>query len=265
MRRLFSVFVFIISLVLSGCSENIIISDPGEPTTMEFEIKGNYAELDISNSFDVYVDKDAIGVTITAGENVMPYVIVEENNGELKICLKPFTILRSGDLKAVVPYSKKLKDVSLSGASSFHCEIPLVDESISVEASGASKFLANVDARFAELELSGASSFKGNVLASELELSLSGASKADIIGVAEILELELSGASKIFDNVLAGRYCLACRRCKGSISGASSAYIHCDEAIDVSVSGASKLYYTGDASTSGSSTSGSSIITHEVF
>ena len=265
MRRLFSIVVAIISLVLSGCDENIIITDPGAPTTSEFEIGGNYTALDISNSFDVYVDKAAAGITITAGENVMPYVIVEENNGKLKICLKPFTTIRSGELKAVVPYSKKLKDVSLSGASSFHCEIPLVDESISVEASGASKFLADVDARFAELELSGASSFKGNVLASELEMSLSGASKADIIGVTEILDLELSGASKIFDNVLAGRYCLACRHCKGSISGASSAYIHCEEAINVSVSGASKLYYTGDASTADSSTSSASSITHEVF
>ena len=263
MKKLFTILAASAALVLSGCNEIIKITDPGDPVTKVVETVGNYTALDISNAFDVYVDKNATAVTVTAGENVMPFVIVEEVDGTLKIYIKRFTTIRSGSLKAIVPYSTALKDVILSGASSFHSDYPLVDEKVSVSASGASSFMASVEALFAEIDCSGASSFKGNVMTSQLDLNLSGASSADIVGVTEILRLELSGASKNIQNILAGCYCLACRRCEGSISGASRAYIHCDKAVEVSVSGASSLHYTGDASTSGSSTSGASNIVHD--
>ena len=61
------------------------------------------------------------------------------------------------------------------------------------------------------------------------------------------------------------RYALVTGNCEGSLSGSSDAYIHCDGFISVDLSGASTLYYTGSARTSGSSTSGSSNIVHNVL
>ncbi len=263
MKKHITLLSVLISFALCGCTALVV--DPGAPIDKVFQIDGNYNALYVANAFDVYVDKDATDVTVTVGENVMPHVIVEEVDGTLKIHIKSFTTLHSGPLKAIVPYSKALKNVRLSGASSFNSDFSLVDEKVNVSASGASSFRADVDSRSVVLDCSGASLFKGNVRASELTLDLSSAASVDIVGVTEILKFDMSGASKIMYSTKAGRYSLACKRCDGSISGASRAYIHCDEAIEVSVSGASDLHYTGDPDTSGISTSGASKIYHDVL
>ena len=96
-----------------------------------------------------------------------------------------------------------------------------------------------------------------------LKLDLSGDSDAEIEGEVGKLVLDLSGASDIESSVVNRRYGLVCNSCEGSLSGASDAYLHCDGIISVSLSGASDLHYTGDATTSDCSTSGGSSIQHD--
>ena len=129
--------------------------------------------------------------------------------------------------------------------------------------SGASDFYCDLKADKINMELSGASEIEGDVAANSLNLVLSGASDATLTGKATTLNVELSGASNIVEKMIANKYAFACDRCEGTISGASNAYIHCDGTIKVDLSGASNLYYTGNAFTGDCSTSGGSHITHK--
>ena len=113
--------------------------------------------------------------------------------------------------------------------------------------------------------MSGASNIKGNVDADDLDLELSGASDALIEGLVGTLKINLSGASDIKKTINGHRYGFACDHCEGSMAGASNAYIHCDGTIRVSLSGDSDLHYTGNAATTGSTTSGGSEIYHDVL
>ena len=263
MNKHFAILAVLISSVLCGCNVDVVV-DPGTPIDKEFLIAGGYDALDVSNSFDVFVDANATAVTVTAGENIMSRVIVEQVGGELKIYCKPQVVsVNGGFLKAVIPYSSALKNVTISGASGVDTPLPIEGDNVNIKVSGASRIIGNISAHKTQIELSGASRITGYVAADDMKLELSGASVADIKALADNLDLSLSGASYNNDNVVLQHYGVQCTRCKGSISGASRAYIHCLEDIDVSLSGASTLHYTGDATTSGCSTSGASNIVHD--
>ena len=276
-------YLFILStLVLFACGGCQKFA--GDPVTQDFNIEGSYTELQVEDGFDVTVSDVATAITITVGENVMPNVVVEKVGDKLKIHLKPMASSYGSEMKVILPYNADLTSVDLSGASEFHSEHGLVGEKVEVELSGASTFDCNISADELEIELSGASDFFGGidadeidmdlsgaskinavVNASDLDLELSGASDATLEGEVDNLELNLSGASNIIKKVVGSRYALVCDQCKGEISGASDAYIHCDGSIKVSLSGGSELHYTGIAATTGCSCSGGSSISHDVL
>ena len=256
----------------------------GEPITKDFSISGAYNALEVEDAFDVTVSDLATQVTITAGEKVMPNVVVETVDSTLKIYLKGWHTNLGKDMTVILPYNFDLRSVDLSGASEFHSEYGLEGAKVNVELSGASEFYCDIEADDVGIDVSGASDFYGNVLADEididlsgasnikgnvdaddLDLELSGASDATLEGLVGTLKINLSSASNIKKTINGHRYGLICNQCQGFISGASNAYIHCDGTINVNLSGASDLHYTGNASTIGSTTSGGSDIYHDTL
>ncbi len=240
MRKYMILFATVALTMFCACSKS-----DGDPITQEFSVSGTYTELTVSDAFDVTVSDEVSQITVTAGENIMSKVRVETVDGELKIYLKGWTVSHS-DMKVVLPYNPALRSVELSGASELR----------------SSYVIAGPDV---DIELSGSSSFYGFVEADELDLDLSGASDATIEGVVGKLDLNLSGSSDLEKKVAENRYSLTCGQCECSISGASSAYIHCDGTIKGSISGSSSLHFTGTAFTADCSTSGSSSIVHDVL
>lgn len=256
----------------------------GEPIMKDFSISGAYNALEVEDAFDVTVSDAATQITITAGEYVMPNVVVETVDSTLKIYLKGWHTNRGKDMTVILPYNFDLRSVDLSGASEFHSEYGLEGNKVYVELSGASEFYCDIDADDVDIDMSGASDFYGNILADEidmdlsgssnfrgnvnaddLELELSGASDATLEGQVGTLKINLSGASNIKKTLNGHRYGFACDHCEGAMAGASNVYIHCDGTIKVSLSGASDLHYTGNAATTGSTTSGGSNIYHDVL
>lgn len=256
----------------------------GDPVTQDFSIEGSYTELQVESGFEVTVSDVATAITITAGENVMPNVLVEKSGDKLRIHLKPMANSYGSEMKVILPYNADLTSVDLSGAAEFHSEHGLAGEKVDVEMSGASTFDGNISADELEIDLSGASDFFGNIDADEIDMDLSGASKiegqvtatdldlemsgasdATLEGQVTTLEINLSGGSNIIRKVVGNRYALVCDQCKGSMSGGSDAYIHCDGTIKVDLSGGSELHYTGNAATTDSNCTGGSNISHDVL
>ena len=279
MKKHLFILSTLVLFALSSCQKYA-----GDPVTQDFNIEGSYTELQVENGFDVTVSDAATAITITAGENVMPNVLVEKNGNKLRIYLKSLTSSYGSEMKVILPYNADLTSVDLSGASEFHSEYGLAGDKVDVDLSGASTFDCNISADELEIDMSGASDFYGAIYADEIDMELSGASKiegqitaidldlelsgasdATLEGVVGKLEVNLSGASNIIEKIVGNRYALICDQCKGEMSGGSNAYIHCDGSIKVSLSGGSELHYTGDAATTGSECSGGSIISHDVL
>ena len=279
MKKHLAILSVLVLFAFCGCKKFA-----GEPITKNFVIEGSYTSLDVENAFEVYVYDTISQITVTAGENVMPKVVVEKVNNTLKIYLKPISISGASELKVFLPYNAGLTNVELSGASEFHSNFALKGEKVEVDLSGASDFYANIEANHADIDLSGSSYFSGNIVADEtnmdfsgasslkgniatakLGLDLSGSSDVTLAGYATTLKLDLTGASSIEKKTVGTQYALSCDYCEGSMAGSSDAYIHCNTSIRVNLSGASDLHFTGDASTADSSTTGDSRIIHDVL
>ena len=260
MKKHFAILSLLVLFALGSCQKFA-----GEPVTQYFSVDGTYTELQVEDAFDVTVSDTATQITITAGEFVMPNVLVETADNTLKIYLKGWHTNRGADMTVILPYNADLTSVDLSGASEFHSEYGLLGEKIKVELSGASDFYCDIDADEIDMNLSGASYVEGNIDASELDLDMSGASDATLKGQVTTLDIDLSGASSINKTVNGSNYGFECDVCKGKMSGGCNAYIHCNSIIKVNLSGASDLHFTGNAFTGDSSTSGGSDIIHDVL
>ena len=138
-------YLFILStLVLFACGS--CQKYAGDPVTQDFSIEGSYTELQVESGFVVTVSDMATAITITAGENVMPKVLVEKVGDKLRIHLKPMTNIYGSEMKVILPYNADLTSVDLSGAAEFHSEHGLAGEKVDVEMSGASTFDCNISA-----------------------------------------------------------------------------------------------------------------------
>ncbi|MBR4468252.1 MAG: DUF2807 domain-containing protein [Bacteroidales bacterium] len=279
MKKHLIILSTLILFAFSGCQKFA-----GDPISKDFSITGTYTELEVEDAFDVTVSDVATQITVTAGENVMPNVVVETVENTLKIYLKGWHNNLGKDMTVILPYNADLTSVDLSGASEFHSEYGLEGNKVDVELSGASEFYCEIDADEVDIDLSGASSFFGDIWADEIEMDLTGASKikgyaealdldlemsgaseATFEGQVDMLKINLTGASDIKKTINGNRYGFTCDQCEGTMSGASNVYIHCDGTIKVNLSGASNLHFTGSAFTGDCTTSGGSNVSHDTL
>ncbi len=259
MKKSFAVLAFFVLVTFCSCTK-----PSGVLVTKEFVIEG-YTSLSVEDSFEVTVSDEVNKILVTTDDNIMPKVVVKIENNVLKIYLNSMVLSSRKHLEVVMPYKPDLKSVELSGASTFRSNYALTNQKVTVELSGSSEFYGDIESSDVKIDLSTASKMVGNVTASDLELDLSTASNATLTGFVTSLKLDLSGTSNLKKKIEGSRYALSCDKCRGEMSGASNAFIHCDNSIRVSLSGTSDLHYTGYAATTGSSTYGGSNIIHDVL
>jgi len=207
----------------SVLAQKTIINDPNA----EVRVVKGYHGIDVSSAIDLYMSQgDQETVAVSAAEiKWRDRIRTEVVDGILKIWVdsKGFS-WSSGNkkMKAYVSFTTLDKLVA-SGASNVY-----VDGVIS---SGV-----------LDIILSGASDFKGAIKVSELRLNQSGASDAHITGTVEgLTSIHSSGASDVKG------YELVTGSCNANLSGASDVRITVNKELSVSASGASSLYYKGEA------------------
>lgn len=230
----------------AGCASGTVKEgNRGDGKTVT--VSRNYTELEIGNVVNAVYSDTADMLTISCDDEILPYVVVKDREGKLEIYVDTRSFRRKslnfGAVDVVVPSSSSLQKVELYGASKFSSQMPVKSPVSEIEVSGASRFEADiVSARKLSVDLSGASKMVADVNAGMLELDLSGASLLELDGNAEFVELDLSGASK-----LDMKQSMKVAEMDVDMSGASKAVVNSDKRITGELSGASKLEYSGDA------------------
>lgn len=217
------IFILFLSLAfLSSCDHESIRASE-ELSSLSFSIP-NYANLEVANAFNAYVtfSETEESIRIEANENLHDRIVVKRDGNTLKIKLKKFTNVRGNATLNAYITTKNITEFDISGASSIRLENEWVIQNGRIDASGASNFT-------------------GEVNADRLDVDLSGSSNTDIYGNTDELHADLSGSSEIRD------FDLSTERLRIDLSGASEAYLLVNESIDVEASGASTLYYKGNA------------------
>ena len=255
MKNYFVVFGLLALLTTCGCGKL-----EGTLITQTFDVDASYTALSVGDAFDVRFDDSVDRVTVIVGDELMPYVEVKVVNETLKIRVKRNRLRSGNGRKVLLPHNANLSEIELSGASKFWGDVKA--ESVSLNLSGASKFLGNISAESVKFDLSGASTYEGRIETTDFDINLNGASRADVAGHTTSLSFDLSGASCIKSSIYEKQYTMLCDSCEGELSGASSIYIHCNDMLRVKTSGASKVYYTGNARVN---SSGESLVSKDDF
>ena len=196
-----------------------------DPNAELRSVSGSFSSIKVSGGFNLYLSQSADEtVAVSAsGERFKQGIKTIVENGKLRI-------FYDGE-KGLGIKNKKLK---------VYVSFKNIDK---IEASGASDVFVtgSVNSNNLSLHLSGASEFKGAVKVNEFENDLSGASDINISGSALSVRIASSGASDIkgFD--------LGADVCNATASGASDINITVNKELNAHASGASNIFFRGEA------------------
>lgn len=220
--------------VLAAHAQKTIIKDPNA----EVRTVSNFHGIEVSSAINLYLSQGDQETVVVSANDVKwrEYIRTEVENGILKIWLDQRKWSRGNvKIKAYVSFTT-LDKLGASGASDVFVDGVITGENLFID-------------------INGASDFKGAVNVKNLRLEQSGASDAHITGVVSgLADIHSSGASDVKG------YDLTVQNCAVHASGASDIRITVHNELTADVSGASTVFYKGDATLHEVRTSGSSAV-----
>jgi hypothetical protein len=194
-------------------------------------------------------------VAVKTSDNLFDYVDISVTGDTLHIRLRPFINFRFAQFHATVALPD-LKVVDITGASYGAVSGFNSAGAVEVKVSGASRLdLSSLNSTDLLTEVSGASRLTGSLEAQKADFEVSGASTVELSGATENVRMEVSGAST------ARMDSLKTTNADITLSGASNATINVTGKLDLQVSGASRLVYTGSAVLGRAEVTGASTLT----
>ena len=195
----------------------------------------SFTNIDVSGAVNVYIKQDsATTVKVEADENLLQYIKTRVDGNTLVIESEDGIWMRPKRTINVYVSNPTYNNFEVSGASKLN---------------GESLISSTGDFHF---NFSGASGGRLEIDAPKVAVELSGASSLTLNGKTKDLEVDVAGASK------ANCYNLLAESVKAVSSGASGADVYSSVKINAHASGASHVYYKGNAVEEEKSESGAS-------
>lgn len=208
----------------------------GDPVTTRHSVDSNYTAVKVEHAFDVTVSDTATAATITVPERMVDKVKLQVRNGVLEIGFKKTLSFTIGECSVILPKNANVKDLDISGASSYAGD--LQGNKCEVDVSGSSSFHGNIAASEIDFEISGASNARCTVTTDRIDADVSGASDVTLSGdCTGTMDIEVSGSSDLHAEGL------GTSAVTGSVSGSSRVDVTVCDRIAVNASGASTVTY----------------------
>lgn len=227
----------VIGFAILACNPFIdSINGSGNVVANSMEFSG-FTNIEAGSSFQVTITQsEDYSVVIKADDNLVEHLNVRLDGDTLVINMVPGKSARNATLEAEVSLPE-LKRVHFGGVSR-------------------GNLLGITSQADLTVRVSGASSLQGDLQARQMNVNVSGASKIDLNGSGATVDLHGSGASTV------DMEDFAVDSAQVVLSGASTARLHVNDDIGpVTLSGASRLIYSGDPAFRDFETSGASSIT----
>jgi len=194
-----------------------------------------------STSFDINISySNEFSVSVTMDDNLFEYLEISRSGNRLKISMDGDTRYSYADILVEITMPE-VDGVDFSGAVSGSLSGFTSQRPLEIRMSGASDITVDdMVAGDLALDISGASSLKGTAYIEDGDFEISGASIITLRGSGDLIVADVSGAS----GLRTGNFNAANMDVR--LSGASNGVIYTTGTLDVDLSGASHLDYTGD-------------------
>jgi len=202
----------------------------------ETRTASSFKSISASGSFNVYITPGtSSNIEIEADENILPYIVTEVEDGELKLHWKKGYDVKPSQKIAVNVSMAEVKELAASGSGGFYSKGTLKGEKVDIGISGS--VIIDMDLK-----------------ADKLEVGVSGSTKILLKGDVPKVEYGISGSASV--DALA----LKSQDVEVGVSGSGDLAVNVEKKLDISVSGGAKVRYKGNPSINQSS-SGSSKVT----
>lgn len=218
------IFVSFLILILTISCDSVNsdeITGSGDIVKIDYNFTG-FNRIDAGHSFKVNIVKSAdFSVSINVDDNIVEHLRVYKEGSTVYLGLNPDNDYNDLHLDATINMPD-INHTKLHGATKTTLLGFEFDHSFSAIISGASNLSSEV--------------FRSGLI----DINLSGASSLNLTGTATRAKLNLSGASnaQLSDFIVEAADVI--------FSGASSGTVHVSGNLDVTLSGASSLFYKGD-------------------
>lgn len=235
MKQLF--FLLSATILLSSCHffSGKRIHGDGNITTVSYTETG-FESIDVSGAIHVILRQDSLfSVNVETDNNLHEFIEVSNDGKTLRIHTRRNTNLDPSEEIKVFVSAPNYKNLEAAGACSYTSENRIAgNEKIAIDMSGACTATLSLNAPETNIELSGASS-------------------VTISGETKNLVIDGSGSTHV------KAYELLSENADVEMSGAGSAEIFASVKIDASVSGATHVFYKGNATVNANSSGAGSV------
>lgn len=229
----------------------------GVITTKSVEIP-EYSSVEAYRGVEIILVDSLVGqLSVRADENVMPYVVVTCENGNLVATIDD-VIKSVGDVtvELTLPINSNIKrikagsaadikisnlelqhELKIESTSSSEIEGRVVATRILFDLSSASDVSGSYSAEVIEVDCSSSAEFSSEIYADVAKFELSSAASADVSGECRELSVDASSSAE-FDGKS-----LICEQCKASASSAADIEVACLRRLDARASSAGSVHY----------------------
>jgi hypothetical protein len=182
---------------------------------------GHFDRLQVTYALKVNIQEgDADWLELKGESNVLPYVNVENKNGELRVSLSRKIPIKESKAITLTIHTNKLKQIQASMACLIKADVPLVADLLTVQ-------------------LDTASALEATLAVKRLELRLSASSRANLQGAATEAQISLVGACTLTADQL------VVSRLSSRLSNVSKATITVKDQLSARLESISTLTYSG--------------------
>ena len=206
-----TIFIFSAFLLLSSCGkhdrknseheknnwvEKVVSKDNGP--MRERTVTGDFDEIEVSQAIDAEVIKsDVEKVVISAPENIIDEVLVDNKGGELHIHYKPgIRVMNTHNVSAKI-YTKDFSKLNANSAAKITVKDKFVQDKMTVEISSSGTVSGDLEANRFDISADSSGSFEGKVWAVDLDVEASSAASIDLSGKSKNAGLNASSGSSI--------------------------------------------------------------------
>lgn len=214
-----------------------------------------FDEVEASRAVNVIlIEGTSQQAEIKADDNIIDYVNVRVDNGDLKISIDPsIQSISDVNVTVTVPTDGKIKQLEANSAARITSHVVLQNYDLELSTSSAAAIDVKANVTKCDAEATSASEIKADIEASECKIETSSAAKIFLSGRAERCELEVSSAATFnAADFVVSRYDI-------EVSSVANAVLHCTQVLTGSVSSGASVSYFGDCQNNAGASSGGSL------
>jgi len=184
-----------LSLSIAGCGL-ASVRGSGKVVTQPRSVSG-FRSVSLSGSGKLVIDRNGTeSLTITADDNLLPYLTSEVRDGELRLDVKPGANIDPSQRIVYNVTARDLDGISVSGSGDVTAS-GVDTHRLAIDGSGSSEFTIAGRADEQRVSLSGSGRYQGADLASKVvSIDISGSGRA-VVAVSDKLDVDVSGSGTV--------------------------------------------------------------------